>query len=78
MRHQRVPSENMTAIVQKVDKLLEIDPADKRHIFHIFYEEMKRLFYAMCKLNQKTLMRRHSNDSWLPLTDCQTLFIPLN
>ncbi len=37
-------SENMTAIVLKVDELLEIDPADKRHIF---YEEMKRLFYAM-------------------------------
>jgi len=34
----------MTTIVQKVDELLEIDPADKRHIF---YEEMKRLFYAM-------------------------------
>ena len=39
-----VSSENMTAIVQKVDELLEIDPADKRHIF---YEEMKRLFFAM-------------------------------
>jgi hypothetical protein len=34
----------MTAVVQKVDELLEIDPADKRHFF---YEEMKRLFYAM-------------------------------
>lgn len=39
-----VSSENMTAIVQKVDELLKVDPADKRHIF---YEEMKRLFYAM-------------------------------
>lgn len=39
-----VSSESMTAIVQKVDELLEVDPADKRHIF---YEEMKRLFYAM-------------------------------
>lgn len=39
-----VSSESMTAIVQKVDELLEIDPSDKRHIF---YEEMKRLFYAM-------------------------------
>ncbi len=34
----------MTAVVQKMDELLEIDPADKRHFF---YEEMKRLFYAM-------------------------------
>lgn len=30
--------------MQKVDELLEIDPSDKRHLF---YEEMKRLFYAM-------------------------------
>lgn len=34
----------MAAVVLKVDELLEIDPADKRHLF---YEEMKRLFYAM-------------------------------
>ena len=39
-----VSSSEMTAVVQKVDELLEIDPADKRHFF---YEEMKRLFYAM-------------------------------
>ncbi|MCP9495426.1 MAG: hypothetical protein MSG64_13355 [Pyrinomonadaceae bacterium MAG19_C2-C3] len=39
-----VSSENMTTIVQKVDAMLEIDPEDKRHLF---YEEMKRLFYAM-------------------------------
>lgn len=34
----------MTQVVAKVDELLEIDPADQRHFF---YEEMKRLFYAM-------------------------------
>lgn len=39
-----VSSEEMTSVVQKVDELLDIDPADKRHFF---YEEMKRLFYAM-------------------------------
>jgi hypothetical protein len=39
-----VSTEEMTSVVQKVDELLEIDPADKRHFF---YEEMKRLFYAM-------------------------------
>lgn len=39
-----ISTEEMTSVVQKVDELLEIDPADKRHIF---YEEMKRLFYAM-------------------------------
>ncbi len=39
-----VSSTEMTAVVQRVDELLEIDPADQRHFF---YEEMKRLFYAM-------------------------------
>ncbi len=39
-----VSSFEMMAVVQKVDELLEIDPADKRHFF---YEEMKRLFFAM-------------------------------
>lgn len=39
-----VTGEQMTAVLHKVDELLEINPADKRHLF---YEEMKRLFYAM-------------------------------
>lgn len=39
-----VSTEEMTGVVQKVDELLEIDPADKRHFF---YEEMKWLFYTM-------------------------------
>lgn len=39
-----VSTEQMAGVVQKVDELLEIDPSDKRHLF---YEEMKRLFYAM-------------------------------
>jgi hypothetical protein len=39
-----VSSAGMTSVVEKVDELLEIDPSDKRHFF---YEEMKRLFYAM-------------------------------
>jgi hypothetical protein len=39
-----VSSEQMASVVRKVDELLEIDPSDKRHLF---YEEMKRLFYAM-------------------------------
>jgi hypothetical protein len=37
-------TEQMTAVVQKADHLLEIDPSDTRHIF---YEQMKLLFYAM-------------------------------
>lgn len=39
-----VSSQIMAQSVQKADDLLEVDPADKRHLF---YEEMKRLFYAM-------------------------------
>jgi len=39
-----VLAEQMVGLVQKVDVLLEIDPSDKRHFF---YEEMKRLIYAM-------------------------------
>lgn len=39
-----VSSREMAGVVQKVDELLEVDPSDKRHLF---YEEMKRLFYAM-------------------------------
>jgi hypothetical protein len=39
-----VSGAEMASVVRKVDELLEVDPADKRHLF---YEEMKRLFYAM-------------------------------
>jgi hypothetical protein len=39
-----ISTEQMANVVQVVDELLEIDPSDKRHLF---YEEMKRLFYAM-------------------------------
>jgi len=39
-----VSSEVMREAVQKADDLLEVDPSDKRRLF---YEEMKRLFYAM-------------------------------
>jgi hypothetical protein len=47
-----VSSEQMTSVVQKVDELLEIDPSDKRHFF---YEEMKRLFYAMREIRPEDI-----------------------
>jgi hypothetical protein len=47
-----VSTEQMANVVQKVDELLEIDPSDKRHIF---YEEMKRLFYAMREIQPEDI-----------------------
>ncbi|MDQ3803069.1 MAG: hypothetical protein M3416_04350 [Acidobacteriota bacterium] len=37
-------SRDMSGVVAKVDDLLEVDPTDARHMF---WEEMKRLFFAM-------------------------------
>ncbi len=48
----KVSSEAMTQVIAKVDEMLEIDPADQRHFF---YEEMKRLFYAMREVNPEDL-----------------------
>jgi hypothetical protein len=47
-----ISSEQMTSVVQKVDELLEINPSDKRHFF---YEEMKRLFYAMREIRPEDI-----------------------
>lgn len=45
-------TEQMTAVVEKADQLLEVDPSDKRHIF---YEQMKLLFYAMRDIQPEDL-----------------------
>jgi hypothetical protein len=42
----------MTAVTERVDELLEIDPSDARHMF---WEEMKRLFYAMREIRPEDL-----------------------
>jgi hypothetical protein len=47
-----ISTEEMTSAVQKADELLEIDPADKRHFF---YEELKRLFYAMREIQPEDI-----------------------
>jgi hypothetical protein len=49
---QLVSSENMTQVVAHVDELLEIDPQDARHLF---WEEMKRIFYAMREVQLEDL-----------------------
>ena len=44
MPFSEITSGQMTAVVGRVDEMLEIDPSDTRHLF---WEEMKRLFFAM-------------------------------
>jgi len=43
---------HMTSVIERVDELLEIDPSDARHMF---WEEMKRLFYAMREIQPDDL-----------------------
>lgn len=47
-----VSSEGMAAAVAKADELLEVDPGDSRHMF---WEEMKGLFYAMKEIEPEDL-----------------------
>ena len=42
----------MAAVVTKVDEMLEVDPSDARHMF---WEEMKRLFYAIREIELEDL-----------------------
>ncbi len=49
---QAVSSESMSSVVARVDEMLEIDPSDTRHLF---WEEMKRLFFAMREVEQEDL-----------------------
>lgn len=48
----QVSSEGVAEVVMKVDELLEVDPADTRHLF---FEEMKRLFFAMREIEADDL-----------------------
>jgi hypothetical protein len=52
-------SEGLTSVVTKVDELLEVDPADTRHMF---WEEMKRLFFAMREIEPEDLDEETMND----------------
>jgi len=49
---QAVSSENMTEVVAHMDELLGIDPQDARHLF---WEEMKRIFFAMREVQLEDL-----------------------
>jgi len=47
-----ISSESMASVVEKVDEMLEIDPNDARHLF---WEEMKRIFFAMREVEPEDL-----------------------
>jgi hypothetical protein len=47
-----ISSESMARVVAQVDELLEIDPHDTRHMF---WEEMKRIFFAMREIEPEDL-----------------------
>ena len=51
-RDESVSSETIASAVAKVDEMLEVDPADTRHLF---WEEMKRLFFAMREVEREDL-----------------------
>lgn len=56
---QEVTAENLAAVVAKADELLEIDSSDTRHMF---WEEMKRLFYAMREIEPEDLDEETMDD----------------
>lgn len=49
---EAVSSRNMASVVARADELLEIDPHDSRHLF---WEEMKRIFFAMREIELEDL-----------------------
>ena len=52
MREPEISSESMAEVVARVDELLEVDPSDTRHMF---WEEMKRIFFAMREIQPEDL-----------------------
>jgi hypothetical protein len=56
---REVTAEGMAAVLERVDELLEIDPSDARHMF---WEEMKRLFFAMREIQPEDLDKQILGD----------------
>ena len=54
-----VSSGAMATVVTKVDEMLEVDPSDARHMF---WEEMKRLFFAMREIEPEDLDEETMDD----------------
>jgi hypothetical protein len=51
-REEEVSAEGMSEVVDRVDEMLEINPSDTRHMF---WEEMKRLFFAMREIEPEDI-----------------------
>jgi hypothetical protein len=51
-KNEEISSEAMATVLAKADELLEVDPSDSRHIF---WEEMKRIFFAMREIEPEDL-----------------------
>lgn len=52
LQEPEISSDSMARVVALVDELLEIDPHDTRHMF---WEEMKRIFFAMREIEPEDL-----------------------
>lgn len=52
-------AESLTTVVAQVDELLEVDPADSRHMF---WEEMKRIFFALREIQLEDLDEEMMDD----------------
>jgi hypothetical protein len=52
-------TEGLASVVTKVDEMLEVDPSDTRHMF---WEEMKRLFFAMREIEPEDLDEETMDD----------------
>ena len=59
IEEREVSSEGMASVAEKVDEMLEVDPSDARHMF---WEEMKRLFYAMREIEPEDLDEETMDD----------------
>jgi hypothetical protein len=65
-QRREINAGNMASVVERVDELLEIDPSDARHMF---WEEMKRLFYAMRDIEPEDLDERVLGDFMLAMDE---------
>jgi hypothetical protein len=61
----QITSGDMASVVAKVDELLEVNPGDARHMF---WEEMRRLFFAMKEIEPEDLDEETMGD-FLRATD---------